>query len=163
MNWAHVHLMINHIPVLGTVFGALLLVYALVRKNEEIKRVSLGIFVIIAVATVPVYLTGEPAEEMVEHLPGVEEPIIEEHEEAALIAFIAIGILGVAALGVLWRYRHTNTIPQKFVLAGLILSILVFGLMAWTADLGGKIRHSEIRSESSSVAPVKGAEENNDY
>ena len=26
MNWAHVHLVINHIPVLGTVFGTLLLV-----------------------------------------------------------------------------------------------------------------------------------------
>ena len=159
MNWAHVHLLINHIPVLGTVFGTLLLVFGLVKKNEEIKRVSLGIFVIIAVATVPVYFTGEPAEEIVEHLPGVEEPIIEEHEESALVAFIAVGILGVAAIGVLWRYRHADTIPKRFVIAGLILSIVVCGLMAWTADLGGKIRHPEIRSAVNSVVPIKEAEE----
>ena len=63
MNWAHVHLLINHIPVLGTVFGTLLLVFGMAKKNETIKRVSLGIFAIIAVATVPVYFTGEPAEE----------------------------------------------------------------------------------------------------
>ena len=56
MNWAHVHLLINHIPVLGTLFGTLLLVFGIVKKNEEIKRVSLGIFVIIAVAALPVYL-----------------------------------------------------------------------------------------------------------
>ena len=43
MNWAHMHLLINHIPVLGMVFGTLLLAYGLVKKNEEIKRVSLGI------------------------------------------------------------------------------------------------------------------------
>ena len=161
MNWAHLHLMINHIPVLGTVFGTLLLVFGMAKKNEAIKRVSLGIFVIIAVATVPVYFTGEPAEEVVEHLPGVEEPIIEEHEEAGLISFIAVGILGVAVLGVLWRYRHADTIPKKYVIAGLILSIVVFGLMVWTADLGGKIRHSEIRSESNSEALIKEAEESN--
>ena len=163
MNWAHLHLLINHIPVLGTVFGTLLLVFGMVKKNEAIKRVSLGIFVIIAVATVPVYFTGEPAEEIVEHLPGVEEPIIEEHEEAALISFIAVGILGVAAIGVLWRYRHADTIPKRFVIAGLILSIVVFGLMAWTADLGGKIRHSEIRSESNSTALIKQTEDSNHH
>ena len=148
MNWAHVHLLINHIPVLGTLFGALLLVFGIVKKNEEIKRVSLGIFVIIAVAALPVYFTGEPAEEIVEHLPGVDESILEEHEESALISFIAVGILGIFAIGTLWRYRRVDTIPNRFVIAGLILSIIVFGLMAWTADLGGKIRHSEIRSES---------------
>lgn len=103
---------------------------------------------LIAVAALPVYFIGEPAEEIVEHLPGVEEAIIEGHEESALVAFIAVGILGVAALGVLWRYCHTDTIPRTLVTAGLILSTIVFGLMAWTADLGGKIRHSEIRSES---------------
>ena len=161
MNWAHVHLLINHIPVLGTVFGALLLVFGIAKKNEEIKRVSLGIFVIIAVAAAPVYFTGEPSEEIVEYLPGVDESILEEHEESALISFIAVGILGVAAIGILWRYRHTDMIPKRFVVAGLILSIIVFGLMAWTADLGGKIRHSEIRSESNSAALIKEAEESN--
>lgn len=163
MNWAHLHLLINHIPVLGTVFGTLLLIFGMAKKNEAIKRVSLGIFVIIAVATVPVYFTGEPAEEIVEHLPGVEEPIIEEHEEAVLISFIAVGILGIAAIGVLWRYRHADTIPKRFVITGLILSIVVFALMAWTADLGGKIRHSEIRSESNSAALIKEAEESNHH
>ena len=163
MNWAHVHLLINHIPVLGTLFGTLLLVFGIVKKNEEIKRVSLGIFVIIAVAALPVYFTGEPAEEIVEHLPGVDESILEEHEESALISFIAVGILGIFAIGTLWRYRRVDTIPKRFVIAGLILSIIVFGLMAWTADLGGKIRHSEIRSESNAAALIKKAEKSNHH
>jgi len=30
--------------------------------------------------------TGEPAEEMVEHLPGIAEPLIDEHEERAEVA-----------------------------------------------------------------------------
>ena len=155
MNWAHVHLMINHIPVLGTAFGTLLLAFGLVKKSEEIKRVSLGIFFIIAVAALPVYFTGEPAEEIVEHLPGVDEPILEEHEESALISLIAVGILGIFALGALWRYRRADAVPKRLIIAGLIISIVVCGLMAWTADLGGKIRHSEIRSHIDSPVPIE--------
>jgi hypothetical protein len=45
---------------LGTIFGALLLAFGLIKNNEEVKLVSLAIFVIIAVLTLPVYFTGEP-------------------------------------------------------------------------------------------------------
>lgn len=150
MNWAHVHIFLNHIPVWGTLFGALLLAFGLVRKSEEIKRVSLGVFVIMAVLTTPVYFTGEPAEEIVEHLEGVSEPIIEEHEKLALVSFIAVLILGVIALIALWRYRRADAVPKGWVTAVLVLSVVVWGLMIWTANLGGKIRHSEIRSEANS-------------
>jgi hypothetical protein len=44
---------------LGTIFGALLLAFGLIKNNEEVKLVSLAIFVIIAVLTLPVYFTGE--------------------------------------------------------------------------------------------------------
>jgi hypothetical protein len=74
---------LNHIPILGTVLGFLLLSVAVARKSGELKRVSLAVFVITAVVALPVYFTGEPAEEIVEHLPGVSESLIERHEEAA--------------------------------------------------------------------------------
>jgi hypothetical protein len=80
MNWAYVHLALNHLPVIGAIFGVLLLLLALLRKSEELKRVSLGVFVITALLALPIYFTGEPAEEVVEHLPGVAEPLIERHE-----------------------------------------------------------------------------------
>ena len=44
---------------MGTILGALLLAFGLIKNNEEIKQVNLGIFVIIAVLTLPVYFTGE--------------------------------------------------------------------------------------------------------
>ena len=40
MDPAHLHLMLNHIPVLGTAFGMALIAWALFRKSEELKRVS---------------------------------------------------------------------------------------------------------------------------
>lgn len=147
MNWAHIHLMINHFPVIGVIFGFLLLVAAMVKKSEELKKVSLGIFIIMALIAIPVYLTGEPAEEMVEDLVGVSESIIEQHEEMALISLIAVILLGVTAAVGLFFFRHSVTIPGWFVVIALILSIIAGGLIGKTANLGGQIRHSEIRKD----------------
>lgn len=38
MSAAHVHLLLNHIPILGSIFGLLVLCYGIWRKSDEIKR-----------------------------------------------------------------------------------------------------------------------------
>jgi hypothetical protein len=80
-------------------FGLALLGWALLRKSEELKKKSLGFFIIIALLAIPAYLTGEPAEELVGNLPGVSKASIEQHEEAAQVAFAGVLIVGAAALG----------------------------------------------------------------
>jgi hypothetical protein len=39
----------------------------------------------------PVYFTGEPADELVENLPGVAESLIDKHKYAALFALLMAG------------------------------------------------------------------------
>ena len=65
MNAPHLHLLLNHIPVLGTAFGLGLLVFALCRKSDELKKAAHGFFLVTALFSVSTYLTGEPAEEVV--------------------------------------------------------------------------------------------------
>lgn len=144
MNWAHVHLTLNHIPVLGVFFGLLLFVIAILRRDEFLKKISLGNFFIIALLGLAVYLTGEPAEHLVEKIAGVSEAVIDRHEDAALISTIGLGILGLISLIGLGLARNSNRIPRFFVTAPLFGALIVSGLMAWTANLGGQIRHTEI-------------------
>jgi hypothetical protein len=40
VNPAHLHLLLNHIPVLGIAFGLALVSLALLRKSEELKKES---------------------------------------------------------------------------------------------------------------------------
>ena len=117
------------------------------RKSEELKKISLGFFIIIALLAIPAYLTGEPAEELVENLPGVSKASIEQHEEAAQVAFAGVLIVGAAALGGLIFFRRGKWIPNWLSVIVLVLSLIVFVLMARTANLGGLIRHTEIRSD----------------
>lgn len=146
MNGAHIHLLLNHIPILGTVFGLLLLLWATLRKSDQLQRVSLGVFVLTALVAVPAYLSGEPAEEVVEHLPGVTHAIIEAHEKAALLALVAMAATGILSLASLILHRRAEKLPGYIAPVLLMLAVLTGGLMGWTGNLGGQIRHTEIRS-----------------
>ncbi|MBL9169233.1 MAG: hypothetical protein JNN07_15945 [Verrucomicrobiales bacterium] len=148
MNLIHLHLALNHVPVVGTFFGVGLLAYALWRKSEEVKRVAMGVFVIVALMTIPVYLTGEASEDPAKELPGVTAAHIERHDQAAAIAFTSVLVSGIFAFVGLVRFRGGRQLPSWFTSTLLAASLIVSGLMGWTANLGGQIRHTEIRSSS---------------
>jgi len=147
MNWAHVHLIINHFPVVGSLFGILLLLYALVRKNEEVKKLGLGFLVLIALVTIPVYYTGHAGEEIVVNLPDVTKSFINDHADLALVSYVAVLLLGIVSFGGLFFFRDGVVIPQWFMILNLGLAIVVAGLIGLTANIGGQIRHTEARKD----------------
>lgn len=155
MNWAHIHLVLNHAPVLGTVFGLVLFAYALARRDEGLKRIGLGVFVIVALVALPVFFTGEPAEGVVEGTAGISEPLIEAHESAALFALIGVELLGAVALaGLLFTRGRARPLSAPLARATVLVSLIAAALMARTANLGGKIHHTEIRAGA--VPPADG-------
>jgi len=152
MNGAQVHLLLNHLPVLGALFTFLLLLWGVVRRNETIQKTAFAAMVIVGLSAIPVYLSGEPAEEVIEDMPGVEEAYIEEHEtmgKFALWAGIALGVAAIAGIGVV-AVRPASITSAAVVL--LVLNALVFGVMAYTAHTGGQIRHPEIRQQQAPPA-----------
>jgi hypothetical protein len=160
MNAAHLHLILNHIPVLGTAFGLGLLTFAIWRKSEELKKTALGVFVLAALLTLPAYLTGEPAEGIVKTLPGISKPIIEQHEQAAGIAFTSVALLGAGALVGLFLSRRDRILPRWFGSTMVAASLTVAILMAWTANLGGQVHHTELRPNS--IPPAVSSEKNHE-
>ncbi len=143
MNPAHIHLMLNHVPLFGALTVTILCGLALLRRQQGLARAGLLVAVLTATVGVVVYLTGEPAEELVEDLPGVSEAVLETHEEIALVATVVLGAFGVLALGGLIAFRHGVT--MGFTRALLAASFVPLAAMAYTAYLGGQVRHSEIR------------------
>ena len=145
MNASQIHLALNHVPLFFSIAGGLVLLYGFIRKQEQIKFLSLYFMIIAALFTIPVYLTGEGTEELVEKLPGVSEGLIESHEEMAKIGLIIIIITGIAALITLLVKKRISLLKPSLILCAF-LTFISFGVMAQTAHLGGKIRHSEIRN-----------------
>ena len=158
MNGAHLHLLVNHLPVIGSIFAILLLVWSLARKNTEMARAALGLSVIAAIAGLAAYFTGEPAEHMAEEIAGVSKSAIHTHEESAELATVLLGGYGVFALAALiYLRKRTIEFPRKLVTLALLLSFVPAGAMGWTANQGGKIRHPEITQAGAPMATSGGS------
>lgn len=157
MNPAHLHLVVNHLPIVGTVFGILILLTGMILRNPSIKRTAAGVFVLSAVFAAIAFSTGEGAEETVEGLPGVSEAMIGQHEDIADLFLLLSGITGILALFTL----IADVLKWKFITALYIVTALSsvgsLVLAKQVGTTGGAIRHTEIRADA---ATANGADAN---
>jgi len=155
MNAAHVHLLLNHVPVLGSPFCLLVLLFGLLRKSDEVVRAGLLGLVLVALLTAPAYLSGEGAEDVVRPLAGVSTLLMAEHEAAALPAMLTVEGVGVLALAGLVIGRRERRMPGRLLVTVIAGSALACALLARAANLGGQVHHPELRSGADVAGPSR--------
>jgi uncharacterized membrane protein len=149
MNAPHIHLLINHLPIIGLIIGILVLIFGLFGKKQVVLSVGLWITMIAGFSSYPTMYSGGASEHFFEENEGkycVSEDLIHEHEEAAELAFwpcIVTGVFaGLALIGNRKGHKHTKKAEILVVFIGIIAIILI-GKAGLT---GGQIRHPEISS-----------------
>lgn len=154
MNAAHVHLMVNHLPLFAVMFGLVLLALGLWRPAMPVvRRAGLVLMVVGGLAGGAAYLSGEPAEEVVEAHVQVDEDLVHEHEDAGTFGMISTAVAGLLALLILWRSRR-EPVSTKAVVLALVVGLWAMSVLARTAWLGGKIQHPELRGDAALVLPA---------
>jgi len=151
MNQTHVHLLINHLPVFGSILGAIVLAHALWTKSDQIKIAAYSLFILSAIGAAIAYATGEAAADMVEKIPGVLKDNIEQHESFAFVSLIASIILGTVSIVGIYLTIIQSSLTRRFASVVFFIAIIHFGLAARTGYLGALIRHPEINSTSIAV------------
>ena len=161
MTQTHIHLLITHLPIFGSILGAIVLAYGIWTKSNETKVAAYILLVISSIGAGIAYLTGEAAEETVENIQGVVESTIKSHEEFALFAIISLVILGISSLLGLFLTRQKSPLSGSISTIILIIAVIAFGLVARTGYLGGQIRHTEI-SNPTTTPSVNSESEDDD-
>ena len=160
MNLPHVHLLLNHWPIIGTFIALGILFLALVSRSEDLRQISLVIFSLLALAAIPVYLSGNAAADTIKTLPDFPQALVDSHEGAALVAFMAMEITGLFALVGLWGYSRSTSGAAPTRSAGwnapvvLFLGLVTAGLMAVAGTTGGDIRHPEILDGAGATSSI---------
>ncbi len=151
MNDAHVHLVVNHFPIMGTIFGLGILIAGIVLQNKSVQNTAYVLFVIAAVFGFFSMYTGEGAEEMVEDFPEIGKAIIHRHEEMA--EKLAIVLYALAITSLFGFYSNLKNKPRaklvSYIAIGIALIAVFFAQQ--TATTGGEVRHTEIRTDSTAV------------
>jgi len=144
MNLTHLHLVTNHIPVIGTAFGILFLLGGMFRKSLELQVAAYLTFILSTFAVIIAYYTGEPAVESVEYIFDINEQSIDAHANAAKATFFSMLVLSILSLIALFLANKKPSRISGFAQIVLLVAAVSFGLSAYTSNLGGKIRHTEI-------------------
>jgi len=144
VDWAHVHILLNHFPVILAVTGALAILLAVVRGQRGIWLYAAVSLTLAAVTVIPTYFTGQPAEDALNRPWYIARDAIHVHEDAAKIAAILVVLAGlVAAFG----WRRLVRYPREVRMPGTLRAALVLTALAaassigYAAWLGGKIIH----------------------
>jgi uncharacterized membrane protein len=128
--------------------GLLVMLGGYLLKSEIIKRTSYSIFIIGAIMTIPAFLTGEGAEEIIEKVQGIDEQFIKNHEHVADTFAILSYVLGGISLIGLWTNWKQKPITKVFGIFTVVCSLAVLIFAKQTGTTGGEIRHTEIRTQT---------------
>jgi uncharacterized membrane protein len=156
MNQTHIHLLVNHLGIVGTILASFVLGYGIWMKSDQTKIAAYLLFVVSAIGGIVTYVTGEAAEETVENISGISDKIVEAHEEFAVVALVAIGILALLSLLAVFLTGRKTSWNRPFSWLLLIFSLITFAVMARTGYLGGQIRHTELTTVAPTGQPDTG-------
>jgi len=166
MNDAHLHMVVNHFPIIGTILGLGILIFSFLFKNISYRNIAYGLFIVSAIFAFFSMYTGEGAEEIVEDLPNVGRKIIHIHEEFAEKLALLLYLLGlISTAGLYADYKALSKAKIVAVLA-LLVSVTAVYLGSLTGTSGGEIRHTEIRTNTQNTnletTPNQGKENEKD-
>ena len=146
MNIIEIHLILNHIPMIGVAFVSAELLIGLVWKNTFLQKVSLCFLIAFAIISIAVYVSGLGSEDLVKTLPGVSKTYLQLHEKVARISSLTVWFVGGLTVLGLAFLRGREQLFSYFVRGIFAMSLLCTGLFVLTGYLGGQITHAEIRS-----------------
>lgn len=146
INAPHMHLLLNHIPTTGFAMAMAFFLAGIIWKSVNLQRLSLVVFFLVALLTIPTYVSGMAADQSLQNVGGISPALIQAHEDAVLIPVVLMVLTGFVAWLGLWQFRITSRLPRWNLGLVFVLALVSFGLMAKAADLGGLIRHPEIQA-----------------
>lgn len=152
MNLPHVHLLLNHFPIIGTIIALGLFIFGLIGKSDGLKKASLVIFAGIALLSIPTYMSGNGAADALSKLPGVSMNAIAVHNNAAVVAIGFMELTGLFSWLGLWQYRRFTHARTWTIATVVVLSLIALYYMAVTGNTGGQIRHGEILTQEETTA-----------
>ncbi|MFZ9869918.1 MAG: hypothetical protein ACO3I4_01895 [Candidatus Kapaibacteriota bacterium] len=160
MDGLQIHLLVNHVPIIGTIIGVLVTLLGAIVKADVVKRTGLAIYIATGLFVFAANVSGEEAEDLVEErVSWVSHDQIHEHEEAAETA------MTITVIGLILALVHLVNVPPSQSVQRLVLSAFFLAGIAGTIAVGmaghegGKIRRPDLGAATTSAPAPHGEHE----
>ncbi|MDG1253553.1 MAG: hypothetical protein P8N56_07725 [Schleiferiaceae bacterium] len=152
MNAAYLHLLVNHLPLFGALFGTVALVWGLLKHNAGMKTAGLIFLIAASAGGWMAHITGERAEHFVEELPTVSRQTVHAHEDAAETAHLFVVPLGVLAILALYLDKKESRWTPLTLWTVATLGAATCITAGFAAETGGHIIHTEVHGPTTEHA-----------
>lgn len=152
MNGAHLHLMLNHFPAIGGIFSSMLLFAGVAFKNTSFRKAGLAILIISGLIAIPTLLSGDDAIDTLTAI-GQKNNLIRPHAMAAKVAFWVLEITATIGLITFYLTFRKEELSKKLTIITFMGTLIATCLFLNVNNLGGMIRHTEIRKGNGTLTP----------
>jgi hypothetical protein len=142
----YIHVLLNHLPIYGTIMGALALAISLILRTRSAQITALILTLIAGASAYPVFVTGQRSYKTIR---GVSDDAgadwLDEHMDRAeknIGTFYFLAALALAGLLVPIKWPK-SALPLTALT--LVVAILCSGIAVYIAQPGGRVRHPEFR------------------
>lgn len=143
----YLHVLLNHLPIIGLPLGAFALFLALCLRSRPAQVTALAVLALAALAAWPVAATGESAYGSIRDLSDeAGANWLEEHmarADRANFVFYVVAVVAIAGIALPAKWPRAAT---PFAVAAFALALAGSGVATFIAYPGGKIRHPEFRT-----------------
>lgn len=157
-NAAHLHLLVNHFPIVGAFLAIpVLLLALLLRKERGLLLAGVLLLVVVAATGWASVRTGENAMELLDGQEDAkwattyQQANVAEHEnraETAMWFAYPAAVIGILVLAAAHVRPADNPIGRVWIGVALLGAVATSGAMAWAGNAGGVIMHREIRGDA---------------
>jgi hypothetical protein len=147
MNWAHIHLIVNDMPIVGSALALVLLTVALISPARDAwARAGSLVLAIALCGVVAAFFSGDPAVDVITGVPRTSAKALSEHHVRALVAcaFSAPGTAAVIGATVSAR-RNQGAYSRRAVTMVMLATLAMMAALVWTGQAGGRINHPELQ------------------
>jgi uncharacterized membrane protein len=145
-SWPHLHMLASVFPPFGLLFVLGFYIAGLRAKNEGVKRTCLFLVAMLALLSIPIYLSGDGARAQLSSNVKFPKDVMAAHASWGIAALIALAITGLAALIELVRTRGAGRAFSDRGYLTFALALISLALTAWVGELGLGIDHRELAS-----------------
>jgi uncharacterized membrane protein len=144
-SWSHLHILVSVFPPFGLLFTLGIYIAGLRTKNDGVRRTCLVVFGLLALLSVPIYISGTGSMAALSGNARVPKDLMNTHYLWGIAALVVLVISGVVAVVELWRAQSAgrpSADPFHLVLA---LAIVALGVTAFASELGYEINIGELQ------------------
>lgn len=142
----YLHILLNHLPIEGLMFGILALVLAIIFKSRDARVLSLALVALAGASVWPVVFTGDRGYDKASANADDDGTAwLDAHEERADKVAPIFYVTAVLAVAAILTTNRKPGLSMKLSLAVAFLAVIALCGGTWVAYAGGKIKHTEFR------------------